>query len=82
VGRRRRGLAPGGRVRACRWRPDHLDNPHIDEPAPGKGASMLDTNLTELFADHAALNRVVETIALDQGVDFMQALEQLHQGVD
>jgi hypothetical protein len=43
---------------------------------------MLDTNLTELFADHAALNRVVETIALDQGVDFMQALEQLHQGVD
>jgi hypothetical protein len=47
-------------------------------------ADLLDTNLRAVFNDDngALLNRVVQSIMLDQGLDYMTALERFHAGTD
>ena len=42
----------------------------------------LDMPLEAVFADRVLLNRVVRSIQLDAGIDYVAALERLHQAVD
>jgi hypothetical protein len=45
-------------------------------------AVSLDTNVRALFNDSRVLDHVVTAIALDQGCDYVRALESFHEAVD
>src|SRR5579884_2380099 len=71
------GIVPGGRNSATLGQMlAHLDYPHLDGP------KALDGPLAHVFNDYTLLHQVIRAIALDQGVQEIEALEQLHKGAD